>query len=1181
MASGGKLVIKIDGDDSGFRRAEENIKKAVKALGVSVAAGMGAAIKVGMDFESQMSRVGAISSASAEDMDILTEKAKEMGETTVFSASQAGEAFEYMAMAGWKTEDMTAGIAGIMDLAAASGENLGTVSDIVTDALTAFGLSAKDSGHFADVLAAASSNANTNVSMMGETFKYAAPLAGSLGYSIEDTAVAIGLMANAGIKSTQAGTALRSTLTRLAKPPKDAQKAMSALGLSLTDTNGKVKPLKQQITEMRKAFSKLDDAQKPTYAAMIGGQEAMSGLLAIVNASEADFTKLTGAVEHANGAASEMAERNLDNLKGKLTLAGSAAEGLGIAVFEGIEEPLKKAVETGTEYLGKLTEKVKDPEFIQTTKDIGTGMVIAATAVTGYKVAVTTASAAQAVFNATLTLNPIGLAVAGITAAAVGVAAFENSINGAARAVRREREEYEENTKAALENAEIKAGQIQRAQNLAKELDGLVDANGRVKSGYEDRVSYIVGELSSATGQEIRIVDGVIQKYGDLKQSIDDVLAAKKTEALMTGVEENYKTAAQNVEEYRQKVIDLQTEHDNLAQKLEHQTEQGYKLAGVTAMQEYSKRKELEETKKSYYKYVSDVQSYEDMMAAAESKNYDEFMRLYRERGRTVTDGANTESAAAALRIKDLEAEKKAFEEFRQTAEQEGDFKLADQFGQEIQTIDGEIAEAKKIVDNGMRDIAETANARAKDIGANISAGVAVGIEQGAWRVNSASEKLINNAALKTALNTGVIKSPSHLFRDKVGLMISAGVAAGITGGTGDVEKVSADMISTALTSAKNAAEIKSPSRVFRDKVGKMISAGIAVGIDDGKTEVQKVLDDLNKDMLESEKFYLAEKERLEREKEEAEYAEKLKNAKTAAEREKIKQERIKAEEEKGQQEYLDNLKDAADRERKIYEALQKDIENEKRAIVDTFNEMVMEAADSMEELETAQTEFADKMKSYGSLYRTYEITDANDKAITGTMLADISKQNEVLQKYADNLAAIKQRGAIPKELLNQIRSMSVEEGLTYTDTLLNASDATFEKYLKDWQEKQELADRLAEETYSDDAQELADKLTEKFGKIPEDFFDIGEESAERYGEGFMEQLRSTLEQVRSEIIATMSEISPNISLGMDGLPGGTAISGSYNRNVTYNITATGGSEGSLTRAVRNMETIAKMVGGY
>lgn len=222
----------------------------------------GYSVKVGSDFEAAMSKVSAISGATGDDLQKLTDKAKEMGAKTKFSATESAQAFEYMAMAGWKTEDMLNGIEGIMNLAAASGEDLATTSDIVTDALTAMGLQASDSGHFADVLAAASSNSNTNVAMMGETFKYVAPVAGALGYNIEDLSQAIGLMANSGIKSTQAGTALRSILTRLAKPPKEAAAAMDKYDISMKNSNGSTKSLMEVMENMRDSLRGLPKMKK-------------------------------------------------------------------------------------------------------------------------------------------------------------------------------------------------------------------------------------------------------------------------------------------------------------------------------------------------------------------------------------------------------------------------------------------------------------------------------------------------------------------------------------------------------------------------------------------------------------------------------------------------------------------------------------------------------------------------------------------------------------------------------------------------------------------------------------------------------------------------------------------------------------------------------------------------------
>lgn len=315
-----------------------------------------AAVKVTSDFESAMSKVSAISGATGGDLDKLNQKAQEMGAKTKFSATESAEAFTYMAMAGWKTEDMLDGIDGIMSLAAADGLDLATTSDIVTDALTAFGLSASDSGHFADVLAKASSNANTNVSMLGESFKYAAPVAGALGYSAEDTAIALGLMANAGIKGSQGGTALRGSLTRLIKPTDEAAVLMEQYGLSMTNADGSMKSLGEVMNMLRDRLGGLTEAEQAQVAAQIFGQEAMSGMLAIINASDSDYAKLTDAIYDADGAAQQMADTMLDNLSGQLTLLKSALEGLAIQFGEILMPYIKQFVT----WLQNLTQRLQE-----------------------------------------------------------------------------------------------------------------------------------------------------------------------------------------------------------------------------------------------------------------------------------------------------------------------------------------------------------------------------------------------------------------------------------------------------------------------------------------------------------------------------------------------------------------------------------------------------------------------------------------------------------------------------------------------------------------------------------------------------------------------------------------------------------------------------------------------------
>lgn len=437
-----KVVQKVEGAGSSlaamggkFSDAGDKMSSIGKKLSLGVTAPLvtlgGVAIKTTADFEASMSEVSAISGATGEDFQRLENLAREMGKTTKFSASESAEALKYMAMAGWKTEDMLDGLEGVMNLAAASGEDLGTTSDIVTDALTAFGMSASESGHFADVLATASSNANTNVGMMGETFKYVAPVAGALGYSAEDVSLAIGLMANASIKSSQAGTSLRSSLTRLSGTNEAVMNTMVSLGLATAETaevfddgriekaqtkvanktidmekaqikyndavskygenssqaqtaalnlekaennlqvalneletayqgnievqgynnelmfqsDGTSRALRDVIIDLREKFSTLSEEEQLNAAAVLFGQEAMSGMLAVINASDEDFRKLTASIDSSDGAAKEMADTMNNNLSGQLTLLKSQLGELAIQFVTLIMPYLKQGVE--------------------------------------------------------------------------------------------------------------------------------------------------------------------------------------------------------------------------------------------------------------------------------------------------------------------------------------------------------------------------------------------------------------------------------------------------------------------------------------------------------------------------------------------------------------------------------------------------------------------------------------------------------------------------------------------------------------------------------------------------------------------------------------------------------------------------------------------------------------------
>ena len=527
-----------------IRRATSGLKNMAKEM-----------VNAGIDFDSAMSKVEAVSGATGKELDALTAKAEEMGKKTKFSATESAEAFNYMAMAGWKTEDMLNGIEGIMNLAAASGEDLATTSDIVTDALTAMGYAAGDAGKLADVMAAASSNANTNVSLMGQTFQYAAPIVGALGYNMEDTAVAIGLMANAGIKGEKAGTALRSVLTRLSAPPAECAKAMEKLGISITDSEGKMKPLSTVIDDLRKAFDGLSESEQTQLAKNLAGQEAMSGLLAIVNAAPADYDKLTKAVKNSTGAAENMAKTMQNNVGGKLTLLKSQLEGIYLTIWKKVEPSISKAIDTISKALQKVNweefgkkagaalEKLGDGlAWIINNKELVVGALTAivgamavkkvttfasefasvaskltsfikpANAASGALSSVATAASGAATASAGaasstgLLASAFGALTSPVGLAVVGITALVGAMVASANAIKRSNSELNENMKAT-----------EKLDKAQKEFTGTIEANRKARE-----------ESLKTTNSELKDTDALIYRLETLSKKTNKTTSEKK-----------------------------------------------------------------------------------------------------------------------------------------------------------------------------------------------------------------------------------------------------------------------------------------------------------------------------------------------------------------------------------------------------------------------------------------------------------------------------------------------------------------------------------------------------------------------------------------------------------------------------------------------------------------------------
>ena len=570
-----------------------------KSVSVPLATVGALSIKTASQFEAGMSQVKAISGATGTQFEKLNQKAIEMGAKTKFSASESAQAFKYMAMAGWDANEMISGIEGTMNLAAASGEDLALVSDIVTDSLTAFGLSASDAAHFSDVLAQTSARSNTNVSLMGETFQYVAPVAGALGYSVEDTAVAIGLMANSGIKASQAGTALRSIFTNLADPTKEVKEAMEQYNISLTDAEGNMKPLSTLMVELRDRFAGLSEAQKTQLASTLAGKYGMSGLLAVVNASQTDFDNLTKSINNVDGASERMSKTMLDNTQGSLTLMKSAAESTAIIIGNKLKPSFDKVVKSATSMFEKFN-KLSDAEQTQIVKIGGIVTAVGPAMMIGSKALTLLAKGGSTIvkFNGQLSLftQAIGLFASGEKQAALqcgewfsamskvgtGLVSFISSPAGLAtlavvgltaafvvnqnqmKSIRDEASALSESEQAlsdainstyesynslheATQSSITSANQEATAQQaLWEKLQGVVDENGRVISGKEVYAQVIVGQLSDALGQEITLTGNQIDGYAELSQSIEQVIANKKALAIQESLKEEYTQALSN-----------------------------------------------------------------------------------------------------------------------------------------------------------------------------------------------------------------------------------------------------------------------------------------------------------------------------------------------------------------------------------------------------------------------------------------------------------------------------------------------------------------------------------------------------------------------------------------------------------------------------------------------------------
>lgn len=641
----GSLILDTSIDTDGINKGLSSISslatRGIVALTTAVSGLSAYAFNVGSSFEEGMSGVAAISGATGDELKKLEDTAKELGAKTKFSASEATEAMTNLAAAGFTTNEIIDATGGLMNLAAASGEDLASSTDIAASTLRGFGLDASKTAHVADVLAENANRTNAAVADTGEAMKYVAPVAKAMGISFEETSAAIGIMANSGIKGSQAGTTLRGALTRLVKPTGDMVSTMEDLGVEFFDAQGNMKPLKGIIKELEKGTKELTSQQKNQALTTLFGQEALSGMLSLVDGGADQLEDLTQSYIDCDGSAQAMADTMNDNLAGQITILGSSLEGLGIAAYEKFEGPMKEAVDASIEEINQLSDAmgpggelegsmvtladhfgdivegvigfgtdaipvlIDGFNFVVDNIDIitlGIGtlgsayLALAAhkkidTAVTlintaaqeGSAIAsalqagaigvlngqISIATATQSVFNAVLSACPwvqTALLVGGTVAVLGGLyLALNNNADEYAiltDKMEENRDAYIDLQEKEAESVSTKMTEIDRIQDLKDELDVLIDANGRVRDGYEDRVAFITNELNDACDTEIKIVDGVIENYDELSEAIDRAIIKQRLEAVVSGMQTIYEDMEEQQEIALGNMLNAEKQYD-------------------------------------------------------------------------------------------------------------------------------------------------------------------------------------------------------------------------------------------------------------------------------------------------------------------------------------------------------------------------------------------------------------------------------------------------------------------------------------------------------------------------------------------------------------------------------------------------------------------------------------------
>ena len=754
----GSLIFDTRIDSKDFEKDVKSLEKmsttAFTAIGAAAVAGFGAAIKVGGDFEEAMSSVSAISMATAEEYEMLSNAAREMGETTKFSATQCANALEYLSLAGYSAKESVEALPYVLNLAAAGGMDLAYASDLLTDSMAVMGLGISDMGNFSDQLAMAASKANTSVQQLGEAVLVAGGQAKLAGMSTDQMNTALSILADKGIKGSEGGTALRNVLKNLYTPTSAAAKVMKSLGIETSDANGNLIKAQDVLKQLKSKLDALAPAKRIEAMGDIFDTRTIAAANALLDDCGDRWNELTDYLNNCDGAASDMAKTMNDNLKGDLTILSSAAEGLGITFYDTFSGKARGAVQMATNAVSGLTEKLKNPATVQSLTFMATAFGICGTAVVAYKATVVTATAAQAALNATIALSPTGLAVAGLAALTVGTIAVVNAVKDAEFNYYRLGErltDVSQKFDSAVQNSDIAQEKIDKWRELKSKLD---DASlsasevERVEKEIKSLESWFIDNYGQYVSAE-EAKNGVRSETVDiLEQEIDALtdIAALELESELLDIKSDIPEITEKVEALKQANEVFQEEESQAYQneialkKLNAEWETYYAAhqdawddnEAAAKMQELAdKAKELTGVEIDVNKFGADLY-------------------YYIEKFGTQADGLGKIISDNEQKIKDGQA-----------------------------TIDSYTKNVQKLIDFDAEATYEEKTARAAEFGVQYCDGIVQGINTQSpavlKKVDDLATQMIERAKKKLDIH-----SPSGVADREIGQMLSLGVAKGI-----------------------------------------------------------------------------------------------------------------------------------------------------------------------------------------------------------------------------------------------------------------------------------------------------------------------------------------------------------------------------------------------------------------